>query len=63
MLLTIILLALLLYAAWKWWSYFCTTMYLADYISKHDIENHIKQGVSSYMAQNISWLLRKFLKS
>ena len=63
MVLTVVLLIALLYAVWKWWSYFCTAIYLGDRISRNGIKNPIEQGVSNYINQNISWLLRKFLKS
>lgn len=63
MLLTMILLALLMYAVWKWWSYFCTSMWLADFISKRGIELPAAQEVTNYTNKSAPWLLRKFLNS
>lgn len=63
MLLTIILLVLLLYAAWKWWTYFCLAVYLADHISKHGVHFPSKQEFKNYANARASEILSNFLKS
>lgn len=63
MVLTIILSMALSYAVWKWWTYFCMTVYLTDHITKHGVNFPTELEFRNYAHARAAELPSNFLKS
>lgn len=63
MVLTIILLIALLYAVWKWWCYFCGSVYLAKHLSKNGVPFPTDEEVRAYTSKTKKSIFKKFLNS